>query len=63
MAKIVIKITDVFTFILLTGVLFVNMVKFSGYLLGNGKKWIGVAVLAVGVGVFYFIGGSLFPVG
>ena len=60
MAKIVIKITDVFTFILLTGVLFVNMVKFSGYLLGDGKKWIGVAVLAVGVGVFYFIGGSLF---
>ncbi len=60
MAKVIVRITDVFTFILLTAVLFVNMVQFSGYLLTGAKKWIGVAVLAVGVAVFWYIGGSIF---
>ena len=60
MAKFITKAADIFTFVLLTGVLFVNMVKFSGYFLGESKKWIAVAALAVAIAVFCMIGGSIF---
>ena len=58
MTKVITKIADIFTFVLLTGALLVNILKFSEYFLGGSKKWFAVAALAAAVFAFYALGGS-----
>lgn len=60
MTKVITKIADIFTFVLLTGALLVNILKFSEYFLGGSKKWFAVAALAAAVFAFYALGGSIF---